>query len=417
MFWLIEDDERLDILSRMKLKSAYVEIIPYSPTIHPVENNVSCVYIKPLDGSKGYMVTIKHSEAFSVEKSKVQELIESIEHIYVIDKKEFLHYFYHPSISSLILIYPKFTKKYTSAHNFLYNREEKNINLAIPISKHYEMCQANFNELQPYLTQEINPFYNDKATLVFANIESVGIKVNSSLYKERFGKDTRGYAYTQYNLSTTTTRPSNSFDGINFAALNKENGERECFIPRNDVFVEMDISAYHPTLLALVLGYDWGTDDIHQAFADLYRVDYSQAKEITFKQLYGGIWKEYEHLEFFQKVKQFTEKLWNDFNENGYIECPISKHRYEKDKLENMNPQKLLNYFLQNLETANNVRILGKILKVLKHKNTKLVLYVYDSFLFDVDKTEKEILYQILDIFKENKLNVKLKKGTTYTLK
>jgi hypothetical protein len=79
-----------------------------------------------------------------------------------------------------------------------------------------------------------------------------------------------------------------------------------------------------------------------------------------------------------------------------------------------MNPQKLLNYVLQNLETSQNILILWDMCKILRKKNTKLVLYVYDSFLFDVDKTEKNILYEILDIFSKYKLNVKIKKGINY---
>ena len=82
-----------------------------------------------------------------------------------------------------------------------------------------------------------------------------------------------------------------------------------------------------------------------------------------------------------------------------------------------MNPQKLLNYVLQNLETANNVLILYEIFKILKGKNTKLVLYVYDSFLFDVDKNEKEILKEIAKVFENKQLQIKIKKGKNYNLK
>jgi hypothetical protein len=96
--------------------------------------------------------------------------------------------------------------------------------------------------------------------------------------------------------------------------------------------------------------------------------------------------------------------------------CPISGYVFEKDKLEGMYPQKLLNYHNQNLETSNNILILWEIFKILRGKNTKLVLYVYDSFLFDVDKTEKDTLKQITDIFKKYKLQIKLKKGKNYQL-
>jgi len=66
------------------------------------------------------------------------------------------------------------------------------------------------------------------------------------------------------------------------------------------------------------------------------------------------------------------------------------------------------------LETANNVCILYEIFKVLRGKNTKLVLYVYDSFLFDVDKNEKEVLQQIAKIINSRNLQFKVKKGTNY---
>ena len=79
-----------------------------------------------------------------------------------------------------------------------------------------------------------------------------------------------------------------------------------------------------------------------------------------------------------------------------------------------MKPQKLLNYVLQNLETATNVRILWEIFKILRGKNTKLVLYTYDSFLFDFDESEGSIIKEILKVFKNNKLQIKYSYGETY---
>jgi hypothetical protein len=416
MYWLIEDTEKINILTRVKIQEAYVEIIPFSNTIHPVENNVSCVYIKSLDGSKGHMVVVDHSEAIHVTLEQVKALIESIGKVYVIDKKEFLHYFFHSACISIPIPPPTYIREQTQAHSYFYYKHpnQSDINTIIPIVKHYESCEANFEKIKQYLDKPINAFYNNKASIVFNMVESSGIKVDSTLYKRYFDRDTNGYVFTQYNLNTTTTRPSNAFGGINFSALNKENGERECFIPRNDVFLEMDISAYHPTLLANLLDYTFDSDDVHGDFAKMYNVTYAKAKEITFKQIYGGIWKEYEDLEFFRKVKTFTDQLWDDFNYGGEIICPISQYKFRRDELDNMNPQKLLNYLLQNLETSTNICILWDILKLLRGKKTKLVLYVYDSFLFDVDRSEKETLKEILELFNKYKLQVKFKKGTNY---
>ena len=38
--------------------------------------------------------------------------------------------------------------------------------------------------------------------------------------------------------------------------------------------------------------------------------------------------------EFFQKIEKYVSELWNRFETDGYIECPISNHRFKKDKLE-----------------------------------------------------------------------------------
>jgi hypothetical protein len=412
MYWLIEDIEHIETICRIKHQEAYVDLIPCSHTLHPVENEICAIYLRPKNDTKGYIIAINHSETINFDLEVVERVLNSIEKIYVRDRKEFLHYFpikhcYQPPPSPHTYI-----PQLTQAHTQLYSRypEIQNLNTIVPIVKHYEVCEQNYTN---YEKIRFNPFYN-KAALVFNQLERAGIKVDQSKFDQYFDREVNEFIYTQYNLNTLTTRPSNAFGGINFSALDKNNGERECFIPRNSSFIEMDISAYHPTLLANLLDYTFDSSDIHGSFAKMYGVDYTKAKEITFKQIYGGIWKEYRELPFFQKVTAYTDDLWDSFDRNGYIRCPISNHRFLKSELENMNPQKLLNYVLQNLETANNVNILYDIFKILRGKNTKLVLYVYDSFLFDYDNSEPDVMLKILGIFNKYKLQVKTKQGTNY---
>jgi hypothetical protein len=411
MYWLIEDIEHIETICRIRHQVAYVDIIPGSHNLHPVENSICAIYLRFENDNKGYIISINHSETINFDLEVVERVLNSIEKINVRDRKEFLHYFpikhcYQHSPSPHTYI-----PQLTQAHTQLYSRYPniQNLNTIVPIVKHYEVCEQNYVNFKG----DINPFYN-KAALVFNQLERAGIKVDRTLFEQYFDKEVNEFIYTQYNLNTLTTRPSNAFGGINFSALDKNNGERECFIPRNDIFIEMDISAYHPTLLGNLLHYTFDSSDIHGSFAKMYGVDYAKAKEITFQQLYGGVWKEYKELEFFRKVIEYTDSLWDEFQNNGFIKCPISDHKFFKSELENMNPQKLLNYVLQNLETANNVCILYEIFKILRGKNTKLVLYVYDSFLFDVDDNEKELLEQIAKVINDKNLQFKVKTGTNY---
>ena len=416
MFWLVENEKQLSDLYQSGYKEAYIEVIPYSYETHPVKTNVSLVYLRPLKSKKGYILSISHNETMPLNNDYIVDLISKYDKLYVWGKKEFLHFYLHKNIDDLSLLSSNYEMEDTRAHNFLNQQNPNNpkINKIIPVVKHYETCEKNYNNLKQYIGKQLNAFYNNKMPLVFNAIERNGLQVDPDLFKKYFNQDLGDKVYTQYNYRTTTTRPSNRFGGINFAALNKENGTRKTFIPKNDKLVEIDISAYHPTLASSLIHYSFDDRDIHASFAKMYGVDYKKSKELTFKQLYGGVFDQYKHLEFFQKIQSFIDELWNNFQTKGFIECPISKYKFEKEKLEDMRPQKLFNYLLQNLETSKNVIILWDIIKILKNKQTKLVLYTYDAFLLDFKIDEKNILKQILNVFEKHKLKTKITHGISY---
>ena len=417
MFWLIANKEQFEKLQNSGFKEAFVEIIPNNPYQHPTQNSICAFYVRPILGHKGYILPISHPECENLFEDEVYLYLKGLETIYVRDKKEFLHYTILKHLVDITLGSPPYILPQPTAHTTLYRKfpDLKTVNQLVPITKHYEVCEQVYDDLEHRINTVVNPFYNDKATLVFNAIERNGIKIDKNEFKKHFQRDSQDeFVFTSYNLNTLTTRPSNKFDGINYAALPKENGCRKSFIPRNDVFVEYDISAYHPTLSGMLVDYDFGDNDIHKAFARMYGVDYNKAKELTFKQLYGGIFDQYKDLEFFRKIQVYIDETWAAYEENGWIECPISGYQYREWELENMNPQKLFNYILQNMETSLNVEILFRIFKLLKGRNTKLVLYTYDSFLFDVDKNELPVLDEIKEVFNKLKLRITEKNGSSY---
>ena len=76
-----------------------------------------------------------------------------------------------------------------------------------------------------------------------------------------------------------------------------------------------------------------------------------------------------------------------------------------------MNPQKLMNYLMQSLETSRNITILKEVLRYLQNKKTKVVLYTYDALLFDFSKEDGKDTLEELKIILEsgNKYPVKFK--------
>ena len=419
MYWLVDSEVQLNVLINSGYNEAFIEVIPYNDTIHPVQNHISLVYIRPIEASKGFMVCITHSECLNALNTRINDLLNKFEVLYCRDKKEVLHYF---PIKTLYDITPPphtYIRPTTQTHDLYYRQHKNNpeLNLIIPIVKHYELCETIFRDLKANINIEktkYDEFFNSRVSVVFNAIERSGIRIHNETFSEYFHAVDGEYVNTQFNLKTTTTRPSNKFNNVNYAALNKENGCRKSFIPRNNRFVEIDISAYHPSLSARLIGYDFAGVDIHAHFASLYGVDYKKSKELTFKQLYGGVFDNYKSLEFFQKIEKYIGELWGKFQSDGFVECKVSGYRYKKENLDNMNPQKLFNYILQNLETSTNVLILWDILCILRKYKTQLVLYTYDSFLLDVDDKEVEVLEEIREVFKKFKLNIKEIEGYDY---
>jgi hypothetical protein len=419
MYWLVEDEEQLNVLINSGYKEAFIEVIPYNDTIHPAQNQISLVYIRPINASKGFMICSEHSESLNVLNTRICGLIDKFDILYCRDKKEILHYFPIKTLYDINTPPTTYIRPTTQTHDLYYRQHKDNpeLNLIIPIVKHYELCETIFRDLKANINIEktkYDEFFNSRVSVVFNAIERSGIRIHNNTFSEYFHAVDGEYVNTQFNLKTTTTRPSNKFNNVNYAALNKENGCRKSFIPRNNRFVEIDISAYHPSLSARLIGYDFAGVDIHAHFASLYGVDYKKSKELTFKQLYGGVFKNYKHLEFFQKIEKYVGELWSKFQSDGFVECKVSGYRYEKENLDNMNPQKLFNYILQNLETSTNVLILWDILCILRKYKTQLVLYTYDSFLLDVDDKEVKVLEEVREVFKKYKLNIKEIEGYDY---
>ncbi len=250
----------------------------------------------------------------------------------------------------------------------------KNPNTFIPILKQYEtikkILDTEFEE--KYYIEGYDNFCS-----TFSNIESNGIRKDDTL------------VYTQYNPYTTTGRPSNRFGGLNFAALNKSDGSRKAFKSRFDYIgrlVEFDYDAYHLRLIGEVIGYELPKTSVHQYFADIFDISYDEAKIMNFKLLYGDIPQDIaDNVEFFGKVKEFINKLWTKYNNDKYIETYIYRKKIYSDNFEEMSKTKLFNYFIQNLETERNMKVLDKLLPKIEKDESKLVLYNYDAFLFDLN--------------------------------
>lgn len=418
MYWLIETKSQVEEFINKGYSEVFIEIVMFNDNIHPAINELSLLYLKPLNNDKGYMLCLTHDDTLSLDNTLVDGVLNSLNTIFVRDKKQFLHFF---PISNVVEVDGHVEETITTnAHSFFYQKygTKNDINLLIPISKHYERCELIFNQIKDLCIKIKNTFVNKRA-LVFSIIESNGIKIDTNIFSEYFNVSNPTFSikdniiYTNYNFYTTTGRPSNRFNNINFAALKKD-GSRKTFIPKNDYFIEYDLTAYHPILLSKIIGFDFGKENPYEYFSREANIPLTEAKVEFIKQMYGGVFEKYSHIEFFKQMQIYLNNIWNKFQIEGQYTCVESGTIFYKDKLQEMTPGKLLSYIIQNLETSNNVNMMWEMLKILRGKETQLILYTYDSFCFDVKKGEEEILEKIKTIFETNNFQIKTNIGLNY---
>ena len=428
MFYIIEKQDQLDQLHIGE--DAFIHIIPTNENVHPALQQISLIYVRWIKGHKGYILCCTHSESLQLGFNAVLDKLSKVNNLYTLDKKAVLHHF--PTLSPQ-LIDIQLINSYLNLQDINVEQYESKVetdfkrkyyteapSTLIPIAKHYEKWENVYD----HIVQTINKtsenlehcgFLNHYIVPLFYNIEKQGIKLSKEPFIEHFKtlpnpkfSVSKGKIYTQYNLNTLTGRPSNAFNGVNFAALNKTNGERAAFVPENDSLVEIDFKAYHPTIIAKLAGYEF-TGNIYDQLANEFPGSTPETiKELVFQQLYGGVRKDFQDKPFFSQVNNYTNQLWSSAD-NGVRGAQFGK-QFTKQMIENPTPQKLLNYIVQNTETIFNVVQFSAVVNLLKDKKTKIILYTYDSILLDYDSSEN-LLDDITSLLK---FNYSTKSGQNY---
>ena len=366
---------------------------------HSIHTRVSALIIS--DGTLDLFINYHNIDA-----TKIDEKVElhNFKEVYIVGMKDFLyHYHFLPNMYDLEMSLFWQAKNFDVDEKPIYTifrrRQAPKANDLIPIWKHYEQFQ------------DWKKIFGDSKISKFSQLypKSLGWIEKSGLYTNM------GYEYTHYNPLTTTSRPSNTFKGTNYAALKKDDGVRSRFISRfeNGKLYQLDFDGYHIRLIAKLIGVDIPLDKkAHEWLANQYGKDLSEAKAITFRQLYGGVEDEYYHIPFFKKTSDYINSLWLDFLRNREVLTPILQRKIKFD--ENLNKNKLFNYILQALETERNILIIDKLSKINLKQKSVPILYTYDSILFDVDKNEDNYIREVKKIMEKDGFPTQLEVGKDY---
>mgnify|MGYP003116941179 FL=1 len=397
-----------------KSEDCFIIPIQCDENKHSVNDELSLLYVQMWGGAE-FVIPTEHSESLNTQLPNLKSDFKK----YTYDRKKLNHFMELNNVIDVNLVHYLHTGSPldleqidTNAHNFLNMKyyKKENINKIVPIMKHIEKCRDVVKILKDTIEkhdQYDNMSYNDEVLDNLTYIEQNGLHT------------TNGTLHSEYNLFTSTGRPSNRFGGVNFAALNKKDGSRKPFISRfkNGVLVEMDFDAYHLRLIADKIGYDFPQGSVHQHMAKFYNVGYEEAKALSFQYLYGYIPQEVVQMNpYFSKVHDYIKDLWNEYKSREFIVSDIYSRRIYKKNLNDMNANKLFNYTIQLMETENNMRVLTKLIPEIQNHKSKLILYSYDSFLLDFNMEDGlDYLVKVKKILEQDgKYPVKVSWGLNY---
>jgi hypothetical protein len=393
-----------------------IDIVLSDIHTHPCVNLMSSIHIKIIGGDY-YIIPVHNSESsvgFTFDKTALNH---STFTKYTCDRKSVIQLL--PHISNVVDINViryldnretlDINDFNTKAHEFINNRFYKkiNINNVIPLLKHHErfvsFCEVVEKEDIIYNPQDlafrcINYDFMD----ALSRVEINGIQVNEDLFKNKFDHGHlihEGKVYSQYNIFTSTTRPSNRFGGINYAALNKDDGSRNCFISRygnEGGILYVDYSSFHPRLIGEMVGYNVPADvNMYEFLGKQYfgkecltKDEIDESKKITFRLMYGGIDEEFKDIQYLKKVSDYIDLMWDTSQTHGYAHTHYFNRKVYINQIEEVNKNKLFNYLLQSNEGEHNCKIINNLHEYLKDKMTKIILYTYDGFTFDLCKND-----------------------------
>lgn len=421
-----------------------LDIVPLSNDFHVASIGLCLVLIYCVDDQQFFSIPIDSTDhGLNYNKDDVCKMLNKVRgRIFCINKKKVLHQFELQKLYDLSVIMFFETGEIveddeynTTSHTFFKHKyhNHKELNKIIPSNNHISKFLDICKDVVVYIRKNYEAAYYDINNLLvetLQNIEKQGIYVNIDQFNQHFSDKTHlvseNRVYTEYNIFTSTGRPSNRFGGINFSALNKENGCRKSFVSRHGddgVLIMFDYSAYHPHIIAKLVNYVFPNKvNIYQYLGQYYfktenlsEDQLKKSKTLTFQQLYGSISEEYLKIPYFAKISEYLDHRWKFFNEYGYIETPIFKRRITNKHLVNANPAKLFNYILQASETEYSMESLIDVNKYLKNKESKAILYTYDSVLFDVKRSEgKSLVLNIKQIMESRGFPTKCYFGNNY---
>lgn len=416
-------EEYNELLEKMKT-SRYLYVPIYRDRLyHPLENKLLCVGIVFRNGET-HTISISHDDV--INEFDPSEFLAIYKNGMSYDYLNALLYVTGQPSVKIVDFYTRYILGTYSRFNTTFEA-----NRFVPLSTWDSVIRKYGAAYWTALNKPLPPEYKESFGIVMREvktlrrIEQAGMMVDVQMLMDCFSRDAASkmyfggpVLYTTYNPFTTLGRPSNTHGGLNFSALSKSSGIRNCFISRypKGKLVLLDFEAYHVRVAADLLGVELPKGkSIHTEFAkqyfntnDITEDMRLESKKMTFEAMYGQN-KDTYGIELFEKIQSAKLKL----DESETIELGNKR----VIKIGKGNGNKAFNYHMQSLELPSSMGKLNKVMDLLENINGHLTLYVYDSILLDIESIEasENVIREVIDVLEENgKFPIRMYVGDNY---
>ena len=123
-----------------------------------------------------------------------------------------------------------------------------------------------------------------------------------------------------------------------------------------------------------------------------------------------GMSEDFGGVEFFHKVRQYSQQLWEIYRNLSSVKTKTGKRIVVDDPSAN----KVFNYSVQWLETETALQNVAKVCELLNDKLTKPILYTYDAILLDLHRSETALLPRIKLLLEDGGYPTRMYKGKNY---
>jgi len=426
----IETDELYSIFLESYNSNSKFIFIPIfrSNSKHSIINDISFLYFINVDSKEWYVISKNHMDCLTnYYDTFINNNFNINRDLIVLDKKSIINYFKfnninHNNINLVDINILCYLNNVDIIKLKIFNNYKKiiNSNDLYPIPSFIKLLNEvsydiinNYNKLNYYINSNEFNSYNNNIINALSDVELNGIYVDSS-FKELISYN--NLIYQTINIYHPAGRMSSITNGFNFFSMQKTTEYAKHIKSRygsDGKLLLIDFKAFHLYLISNLINYKFNEypynyiakcilGDKEELTPDIIK----EIKKVTFKNLYGDV-NELRDIDFFKEVIKFKTEVWDYYKCNNSINTLIYNRKFN---IKNPNMNNVYNNLLQSYEFETVIDIIIKLNEYLKPYKTKLILNIYDSFIFDFNiKDGKNLVYKLIEIIKSELYDVSVK--------